>query len=110
MSHLVLQSFIFRKSKEILCALDQAKNNDEDDCSDRRGDDRGDEPAFDTNTQKTRKPTTDEGADNSNNDVAEETEAAAPDQFARKPASNGTNNQPRYNSMHIHGRPLILNA
>ena len=58
-----------------------------------------------------REPATDQGADNSHNDVAYETEPATLDQPARKPACDCADDQPNDDAMGFHScLPQIWNA
>jgi hypothetical protein len=73
--------------------------------SDRRRDDRCNQATSDTDAENAGQPSADERADNTDNNITEQTKAAALKQRAREPSRDSAYDQPDDDSVSIHAIP-----
>src|SRR5450830_1248969 len=84
---------------ELLTASYQAQHQQQHDRADGGGDDRGGNAATDANAEQTGHPAADEGTDDTDQYIDQQTEAASFDQDTCQPASDGTDDDPGNDSM-----------
>jgi hypothetical protein len=94
-----------------LGAIDEADDEQNDAGANEGIDDRAEDSATNQNTDCRQQPSRDDGTDNSENDIADESEPAAFHDLACKPACNGANDEPNDKRFDCHGVPLkvVLN-
>src|ERR1700761_2472542 len=87
------------------------QDQDQDDRPKRGGDNFGDDPGADVDPQSPGQPAADKGADDADDDVAEQAEAAAADQRPGQPAGDDADDEPDdkavcadLNEMMMHGK------
>ncbi|MET3448252.1 uncharacterized protein involved in copper resistance [Ralstonia sp. 1138] len=85
-----------------LRALDEPDHKQQNHRADQRCGDRTDPACPKRDVQNTRKPATDESADDADHDVYKQAKAAATHQYTRQPASDSANHNPSDQSM-CHG-------
>jgi hypothetical protein len=78
------------------------QNDEQDDRSDHRRYDGGDKTGADAEAQSAGEPATDQGTDNSHDNVAYEAEPAALDQHASEPTCDRTDDQPNDDALRAH--------
>ncbi len=73
--------------------MKQSQDQQKQDCTDRRVDDGGDQPDTQMDAELRHQPGTNEGADNANQDIADDTETCAPHNLAGQPSCDQSNEQ-----------------
>jgi hypothetical protein len=68
----------------------ESENDQKHDCTDRRAYDCRNQADADADAQSRQQPTTDQGADNADDDIADEAEAASSDKLSGEPAGDQT--------------------
>jgi hypothetical protein len=89
-------------------ARDQSQNDQQDNGPNKGVDDRGNEAAADCNADLREQPTCDQAADDTNDNVADQSVAAALDHHTGKPTGNGADDQPNDECLCVHVSPHLL--
>src|SRR5262249_32716414 len=104
----VIGRYLLRGEPPELSAFDEADDEQHDAGADKEMEEGADDPAAEQNAKLWQQPPRHKRADDTENDVADKSEAAAFDDLACEPTRDRANNQPDYESFDCHCRVLSI--